>query len=74
MFTNEVKGFLAAIEWTEPFMLGLAAFHLSMLILAVRPLPPHSGVELRANLRSISHRSHTFEVAFLWGLTGETIH
>ena len=35
MFMNEVKGFLAAIEWTEPLILGLAAFHLSMLILAV---------------------------------------
>jgi len=34
----------------------------------------HPGVELRANLKSISHRCHLFEVAFLWQLTRETIH
>jgi len=34
----------------------------------------HPGVELRANLKSISHRCHLFEVAFAWGLTKETIH
>jgi hypothetical protein len=26
----------------------------------------HPGVELRANLESISHRCHFFEVAFVW--------
>jgi len=31
------------------------------------------GVELRANLKSISHRCHLFEVAFVWELTKETI-
>ena len=36
--------------------------------------PPHPGVELRANLKSISHRCHLFEVAFVWELTTETIH
>ena len=35
---------------------------------------PHPGVELRANLKSISHRCHLFEVAFVWELTKETIH
>ena len=34
----------------------------------------HPGVELRANRKSISHRCHLFEVAFVWGLTKETIH
>ena len=34
----------------------------------------HTGVELRANLKSISHRCHLFEVAFVWELTKETIH
>ena len=34
----------------------------------------HPGVELRANLKSISHMCHLFEVAFVWELTKETIH
>ena len=34
----------------------------------------HPGVELRANLKSISHRCYLFEVAFVWELTKETIH
>ena len=34
--------------------------------------PP--GVELKANLESISHRCFLFEVAFVWELTKETIH
>jgi hypothetical protein len=34
----------------------------------------HPGVELRANLKSISHRCRLFEVAFVWELTKETIH
>ena len=34
----------------------------------------HPGVELRANLKSISPRCHPFEVAFVWDLTKETIH
>ena len=33
----------------------------------------HPGVELRANLKSISHKLHLFEVAFVWELTKETI-
>ena len=36
--------------------------------------PIHPGVELGANLKSISHRCHLFEVAFVWELTKETIH
>ena len=36
-------------------------------------MPPHPGVELRANLKSISHRCHLFEVTFVWELTKETI-
>ena len=31
----------------------------------------HSGVELRANLESISHRCHLFEVVFVYELTRE---
>jgi len=31
----------------------------------------HRGVELRANLKPISHRCHLFEVAFVWELTKE---
>ena len=34
----------------------------------------HPGFQLRANLESISHRCHFFEVAFVWELTQETIH
>ena len=34
----------------------------------------HPGVELRANLMSISHRCHLFEVAFVWESINETIH
>ena len=34
----------------------------------------HPGVELRANLKPISHRCcYLFEVAFVWELTEETI-
>ena len=29
---------------------------------------------MRANLKSISHRYHLFEVAFVWKMTKETIH
>ena len=32
------------------------------------------GVELRANLKTISHKCHLEEVAFVWELTKETIH
>ena len=35
--------------------------------------PPHPGVGLRANIRSISHRCHPILVAFVWELTKETI-
>ena len=35
--------------------------------------PVHPGVESRANLKSISHRCHLFEVAFVWEMTEETI-
>ena len=34
----------------------------------------HPGVELGANLKSISHRCNPEEVAFVWKLTKETIH
>ena len=34
----------------------------------------HPGVELWANLKSISHKCHLEEVAFVWELTRETIH
>ena len=33
----------------------------------------HPRVESRANLKSISHRFHLFELAFVWELTKETI-
>ena len=36
-------------------------------------VPPHPGVNLRANCQSISHRCDIFEVAFVWELTKETI-
>ena len=42
--------------------------------LATSEAQPHPGVELRANIKSISHRCHLFEVAFVWELTKETIH
>ena len=31
-------------------------------------VPPHPGVEFRANLKSISHRCHLFEAAFFMGV------
>jgi len=34
----------------------------------------HPGVELRANVKSISHRCRLFELAFVWELTKATIH
>ena len=34
----------------------------------------HSGVDLRADLKSISHRCHRFEVVCVWELTKETVH
>ena len=34
----------------------------------------HPGVDLRANLKSITHRCHLFKVAFAWLLTKETVH
>ena len=34
----------------------------------------HPGVELRANLKTISHKYYLFEVAFVWELSNETIH
>ena len=35
MFKNQVKGFVQAIEWTEPWLIGLACFHLVLLVAAV---------------------------------------
>ena len=32
------------------------------------------GVELRANLKTICHKCHLFEVAFVWELTERTNH
>ena len=43
------------------------------LLLTVNP-QVHSGVNLRANLRSISPRCHLLEVAFVWELTKEIIY
>ena len=34
----------------------------------------HPGVDLRANLKSISLRCHLFEVSFVWELTKETMY
>ena len=38
-----------------------------------RGKPSHPGVELRANLKSISRRCHPILLAFVWELTAETI-
>ena len=38
-----------------------------------RALAHHPGVESRANLKSVSHRCHLFEVAFVWELTKDAI-
>ena len=35
--------------------------------------PHHPGGNPEANLKSISHRCHLFEVTFVWELTKETI-
>lgn len=44
LFKNNVKGFVQAIEWTEPWLIGLACFHVVLLVTAVRgsglPRPP----------------------------------
>ena len=60
-------------------VLGGRRFLMSEVPLYGRPGPialgRHGpGVELRANLKSISHRCHLFEEAFVWELTKETIH
>ena len=34
----------------------------------------HPGIEMRANLKSISHRFHLLQVAIVWELNEETIH
>ena len=34
----------------------------------------HPRVDLKANLKSISHRCYLFEAAFVWELTQESIH
>jgi len=39
-----------------------------------RRVRPHPGGNPGANLKSISHRCHLFEVAFVWELTKEPIH
>ena len=46
----------------------------SRLLKHMASVQNHLGVELGANLKSISHRCHLFEVAFVWELTKETIH
>ena len=43
-------------------------------LISTKTAATHPGVELRANLKAISHRCHLFQVAFLWELTKETIH
>eukprot|EP00277_Geminigera_cryophila_P042963 CAMPEP_0173081578 /NCGR_PEP_ID=MMETSP1102-20130122/17368_1 /TAXON_ID=49646 /ORGANISM="Geminigera sp., Strain Caron Lab Isolate" /LENGTH=238 /DNA_ID=CAMNT_0013956209 /DNA_START=18 /DNA_END=735 /DNA_ORIENTATION=- len=35
LFTNNVKGFMQAIEWTEPWLIGVACLHLLLLIAAL---------------------------------------
>jgi len=54
--------------------LGVAVFGLACWLDRTASLGFHPGVELRADLKSISHRCHLFEVAFVWELTKETIH
>ena len=53
------------------FVVTADAVRLERVLLTIRS---HPGVELRANLKSISHRCNLFEVAFVWELTKETIH
>jgi len=62
------------VDPTEPVEDG--AHTVPPLPILSTPMIPdsHPGVELRANLKSISHGCHLFEVAFVWELTKETIH
>ena len=46
----------------------------SCTLAAASSSPVHPGVELRANLNSIFHRCHLFEMACVLELTEETIH
>ena len=56
----------AGIDQQDPAQIAALA--------AAQNLITHAVVEMRANLRSISHRCRLFEVAFVWELTKETIH
>ena len=47
----------------------LTASEVFQLCRGIFGLTNHPGVELRANLKSISHRYHLFEVACVWELT-----
>ena len=57
------------MRWQASSLIKLRITTALPLALLLRP-----GVELRAKLKSISHRCHLFEVAFVWELTKETIH
>ena len=46
---------------------------MKLLVQRMRGALAEVRVELKANLKSISHRCHLFEVAFVWELTQETI-
>ena len=41
--------------------------------LPLASMPPNLGGNPEANLKSISHRCHPIQVAFVWALTEETI-
>ena len=48
--------------------------HHGFLLLKIPRSTLRLGIELMANVKSISHRCHLLDVALVWRLTKETIH
>ena len=69
-----VTGLCACVASLFASVTGLFASAVECGARVGHTVPTHRGVELRGNLKSISHRCHLEEVASVWELTKETIH
>jgi len=60
LFKSNTKGFLQAIEWTEPWLIGLACFHVVLLVTAVRPRlrPGTHATRTRALVSASGYATH----------------
>ena len=69
------RGLRAAVKRAEEAEAEVRESTQTVVRLQVSPKSLYlAGVGLRANIESISHRCHIFEVAFVWELTEETMH